>query len=102
MNPKQRLKSLMVYAMNRTLPTCEDISRLVSTGMDQNLAFGDRMKVRLHLAMCRWCRRFEAQLRLLRQVAHDVANDTDRPTAVTLSPAAKSRLQSAMAKRGFD
>ncbi len=102
MIPKRRLKELMIRGMNRAMPTCEDISHLVSAGMDEELAFGDRMKIRVHLAMCRWCRRFETQLRLLRQVAHDVANDSDRPTAVALSPAAKSRLQSAMAKRGLD
>ncbi|MDP2325183.1 MAG: zf-HC2 domain-containing protein, partial [Gammaproteobacteria bacterium] len=41
-----------------TLDTCRDISALVSRAMDTRLPFGERLRVRLHLALCGACRQF--------------------------------------------
>ena len=48
------------------MPSCEDISLLVSQRHDRPLSMRERAKMMLHLAMCRYCSRFERQLRLLR------------------------------------
>ncbi len=47
--------------------TCKEVSRLASQGLDRRLGIGERVKLRLHLAICDGCRNFRKQLEFLRQ-----------------------------------
>ena len=46
--------------------TCKEVMRRVSQGEDRELAFGERVALRLHFTICRGCRNAGAQLRFLR------------------------------------
>ncbi len=46
--------------------SCKDASRLVSQQQDANLSSWQRLALRLHLAVCAGCARFERQIRFLR------------------------------------
>lgn len=52
--------------------TCRDISALVSRAMDERLPVGQRLRIRLHLAMCGACRQFSRQVELLRWGAREL------------------------------
>src|SRR5688572_15889793 len=70
----QFLKSLGTALKDglRTIPpTCRDATRLQSLALDQSLSLPKRVGLRLHLLLCKWCRRYGHQLRFLRQAAHD-------------------------------
>ena len=56
-----------------TLDTCRDVSALVSRAMDEHLSVGERLRVRLHLAICAACRQFARQVRTLRWAARKLA-----------------------------
>jgi hypothetical protein len=56
-----------------TLLTCKETTRLVSQGLDRELAFGERVALRLQLAICLGCRRAGAQMRFLRKAVREVA-----------------------------
>jgi hypothetical protein len=45
--------------------TCRDITRLVLQRSERRLGPLERAAVRVHLGLCRMCRRFEGQLRLM-------------------------------------
>lgn len=45
---------------------CRETHQLVSEGLDRQLSLGERSQVRLHLAMCDACSRFEQQMHMLR------------------------------------
>ena len=47
--------------------TCKEASRLLSDGQEQALGFGERLKLRIHLAICDACTNFSRQLALLRR-----------------------------------
>ncbi|MYM96047.1 zf-HC2 domain-containing protein [Duganella vulcania] len=47
-------------------PTCREVHRLVSEGMDRDLSFVERTRMRLHLMVCDACTRFNGQMSLLR------------------------------------
>ncbi|HEX7249892.1 MAG TPA: zf-HC2 domain-containing protein [Burkholderiales bacterium] len=49
------------------LLTCRETTRLVSQGLDRELAFGERVALRLHFAMCLGCRRASRQMEFLRR-----------------------------------
>lgn len=48
-------------------PTCREIHQLVSEGMDRKLTMGERLRMRLHLAVCDACTRFDGQMLVLRR-----------------------------------
>ena len=50
--------------------SCHEAARLISESQDAPLSRGARLGLRLHLALCRQCRRYEQQLRLMRSALH--------------------------------
>jgi hypothetical protein len=56
-----------------TLLSCKDTTRLVSQGLDRELAFGERVALRLHFAICLGCRRAGAQMGYLRKAVRELA-----------------------------
>lgn len=48
-------------------PTCREVHRLVSEGMDRDLTLVERTRMRLHLMVCGACTRFNQQMDTLRR-----------------------------------
>ena len=46
--------------------SCKEASRLVSQGLDRKLGFGERVALRVHLAICDGCTNFKDQVERLR------------------------------------
>ena len=53
--------------------SCKEASRLISQAQDRELSLGERVALRLHLAICRGCRAFSAQLAFLRAAVRRLA-----------------------------
>jgi len=49
------------------MPTCKDVSKLLSDRLDQRLGRMDTLGLRLHLAMCNACSQVARQFELLRK-----------------------------------
>jgi hypothetical protein len=67
--------------------------------MDEKVSFRERLGIRMHLMMCKWCRRFSQQLSLIKEVTHNKitqieSGDTD--STVGLAPEARERINSAL------
>ncbi len=45
---------------------CKDLTRLVLEGEDRPLALSERVAIRLHLTICRYCPPFVRQVRFMR------------------------------------
>ncbi len=80
--------------INHWMFRCRDVSAKVSLSMDTSLPLLERMAIRFHLMMCRYCGRFRRQLIMLRAVCRQVDTDPmpegDSPG---LSQEAKARLR---------
>mgnify|MGYP003439061459 FL=1 len=91
--------------MSRRVPllfTCQDMSHLLSDGMDRTLPFHTRLRMRFHLLICVLCRRYKQQLALIRNVLRKngtTLNDDTRAHAPGLTPEAKARIQRALDSR---
>ena len=48
--------------------SCAEATRLLSESQDAPLPFAARIGLRLHLAICRHCRRYKRQLQVMRSV----------------------------------
>ena len=47
--------------------SCREASRLLSQSMDRPLGLGERLRLRVHLAVCDACSNFSRQLKILRR-----------------------------------
>ena len=47
--------------------SCKEATRLMSQAQDRALTYGERVKLRLHLAACVACTRFSRQLAFMRE-----------------------------------
>jgi len=85
------------------MPSCKEVSRLVSESMDRELPFRQRFSMRLHLLMCSLCSRFRRQLAFLREVAHafgDGGEEGEQPANLQLSPQARARIKQILEHNG--
>lgn len=58
------------------LLSCRETTRLVSQGLDRELAFGERVALRVHFAYCLGCRRASRQMKFLRQAVRELGART--------------------------
>jgi predicted anti-sigma-YlaC factor YlaD len=93
---KQSRPSL-ARVMKRVLPSCKEITALLSAAMDGKPSCFTRWKIRVHLAMCRLCRRYDHQLHLLRRGASLYAET--EPKGLGLHEASKARLKRILAEK---
>ncbi len=47
--------------------SCKEASELMSAALDRRLTLGERWSLRLHLAVCAACRRFQEQMAFVRE-----------------------------------
>jgi hypothetical protein len=53
--------------------SCKQTARLLSQGQDRKLGFGERVALRVHLAICDGCRNVNRQFKFLREAVHALA-----------------------------
>jgi len=74
--------------------TCEDTSPLISEMMDHTLPAGRRWKLKIHLALCGFCRYYETQLEIIRKLAVKLGQEeTPAYKNIELSPQARKKLK---------
>ena len=79
--------------------TCDEASKLLSDGMERTLTRPERIGLRLHLWICRACRRFRRQILLLRRLMHGLAQeDPPEDSAPGLTEDSRARLRDAIRK----
>jgi len=74
------------------MTTCKETTELASRAMDERLSCGDRMAMRMHLAICKNCRRFNQQIQDMRRLFRSETTASD--DAPGLSREARQRIES--------
>jgi hypothetical protein len=54
--------------------SCKEATRLVSQGLDRELGFGERVMLRVHLAICDGCTNFKSQVAFLRKAVKQLGS----------------------------
>jgi len=91
--PFSKLSLSMMNVMGKMLPSCDEVSRLTSMAMDENLSFRQKIGIKAHLMMCKWCRNFHKQMHLMRKVIHKGSNNPSDSKKTSLSPEARRRIE---------
>ncbi|HYD63025.1 MAG TPA: zf-HC2 domain-containing protein [Noviherbaspirillum sp.] len=56
-------------------PTCKEVHRLTSEGLDRELTMVERARVQMHLMVCNACRNFTDQMNLIRKAMRKLGPD---------------------------
>ena len=78
---------------------CRDASRLTSEDLDHPLSWSKRLALKLHLSMCRYCKRYARQLSFLHQIIDlggEELEDVPFESEVHLCEDAKERIRQAL------
>ncbi|QID18251.1 zf-HC2 domain-containing protein [Nitrogeniibacter mangrovi] len=57
--------------------SCKDATRLMSEARDRDLSLRDRLRLRLHLAICAGCANFDKQMDFLRRACRGYLKRND-------------------------
>lgn len=80
--------------MRHWIVNCRKISRMVSDALDRKLPFHQRVGIRMHLLMCRYCARNRRQQLLLRMVLQQYEQRCVRHAeSASLPEDARNRIQ---------
>ncbi len=80
--------------MNHWIYNCKEVTQMVSESLDRKLPLHQRMGIRVHLFMCKFCSRYRKQLLILREamrLQEKYVEDT-KPSP-TLRPEARERIR---------
>jgi hypothetical protein len=72
---------------------CKEVATLLSTDQVAYQSVWRRIAFRLHLMMCRHCRRFARQLTLLKHAAADLGATFDREVGADLEQRLQGKLR---------
>jgi predicted anti-sigma-YlaC factor YlaD len=67
--PEHQFPHLVAKFILWVMPSCREMTRLTSQKLDgAPIPFGLRVRMALHLTLCRWCRAYRTQLLFLHRV----------------------------------
>jgi len=92
------LQLQIVLLICRFTPTCPEVVRILSLGMDKELSLMMRIKLRIHYLMCSFCERYMKQLKYIRQVSREFPEKIGEISDAKLPTEAKERLKEALLK----
>ena len=80
--------------MKHWMFNCREVSRKVSESMDRSLPLSQRMMIRFHFAMCKYCARLQKQLLIIRQALRaEGTSPVVEGASESLSQDARERLK---------
>ena len=82
-------------AMGIVVPSCDETSHLISQALDENISLIQKLRIRMHLMFCKYCRNFMKQMSLIRAIMKRQAVDekSDKVGEVSLSDQARKRIE---------
>ena len=86
----------IVLLICRFTPTCPEVARILSLGMEKKLSLAMRIKLRIHYLMCSFCERYMKQLKYIREVSREFPNKIGEVSDASLPADAKERMKAVL------
>lgn len=98
-NPYKKATHALRWFLLHRLPTCKEMTALMSQSMERRLTLRERVLLKLHLWVCAWCVWYLEQLQLLRTSLRARAEAAGvEYNGAALSSDARERIKSALGR----
>ena len=74
-------------------PNCRAASRLQSEAFDHQLSLPQRLGLRFHLLLCKWCRRYGKQIAFVHDATHSRPDELTKSVSQQLSDESRERIR---------
>jgi hypothetical protein len=71
---------------------CNQTTQLVSQSLDRRLTLSERFELQLHLMLCKFCKRFSQQIKIMRVNMKTLINTIENDDTIKLPSSAKNRI----------
>lgn len=72
--------------------SCKDVSQIISQSLDRPLTMRERFALKLHLLICKYCKRFSQQLQTIRVALKLTTSAIDNDDTIKMPSETKKRL----------
>ena len=72
--------------------SCKQASQIISQSLDKPLTMRERFALKLHLIICKYCKRFSQQVQTLRVALKQMISSIENNNTIELPSAAKNRI----------
>ena len=86
----------IVLLICRFTPTCPEVIRILSLGMEKELPLLTRAILRVHFLMCSFCQRYMEQLKYMRHVAREFPEKIGDVSEAKLPSDVKERMKESL------
>ena len=72
--------------------SCKQASQFISASLDRPLTLSERIVLRLHLIICKYCKRFSQQLQTMRVAMTTLAQSIENDNSIEMPVALKNSI----------
>lgn len=72
--------------------SCKQASQIISQSLDRPLTMRERFALKLHLLICKYCKRFSQQIHSIRVAVKQIINSIENDNTIEIPVAAKNRI----------
>ena len=72
--------------------SCKQASQFISVSLDRPLSLRERIVLRLHLIICKYCKRFSQQLQTMRVAMTTLAQSIENDNSIEMPVALKNSI----------
>lgn len=97
-----KAKRRIIIFLHKTLPACDEMTRLMSQSLDRRLRLRERVTLWLHLRICLRCARYLRQIVVLRKLARRPSRPLIvEDSAPALTAEACERIKNALERKSL-
>lgn len=78
--------------------SCNQAARLISDSLERRLSIGERLQLKVHLAMCKLCLSYSRALHRVKEILTEPFEDEPEDLPTRLSDDARSRIVAVLEK----
>jgi hypothetical protein len=93
------MRQSLINFLARNTPSCKEAVQWVSYSMEQPLSLRKRISLQLHFLICKWCSRYQKQLRFIRNILGRHPEKVGENAPGALSQETKERIKQALRPR---
>lgn len=98
---KLTIMNYMIRILNKFTSNCEIVTEKISESLDHRISVKDRLKIKVHITFCRFCRRYQRQLLMMHEFFEDHLKREEQITwqmGSGLSSEARNRIKKNLKK----